>query len=143
MDIKKSSKKKNSYFKGQDEIKMEKGQKVDFDSYSYSSKIFDFFIHKNNQIKINTQVKRNKLKNSGQVTVEYILLAVALLVLFQVATKTLKDNETLKHFQETPQKIFQNMVENGNWKPDGIDSRKHHPNHYEFQYTSDGDGPIP
>ena len=90
---------------------------------------------------MNTQDRTNKNKNSGQVTVEYILLAVTLLVLFQVTANTLKDNQALKNFQETPQNIFRNMVENGNWERDENESRKNHPNHYEFQYTADGEGP--
>ena len=83
--------------------------------------------------------RTNKNKSSGQVTVEYILLAVTLLVLFQVAANTLRDNQALKNFQETPQKIFKNMVENGNWEPNETESRAKHPNHYEFQYTTDGE----
>ena len=79
--------------------------------------------------------------NKGQVTVEYILLAIAMLVLVQAATNTLKDNEALKSFQETPQNIFKNMVENGNWELDGAESRRLHPNHYEAQYTPNGKGP--
>ena len=89
---------------------------------------------------MSTQDRTNKNKSSGQVTVEYILLAVTLLVLFQVAANTLKDNEALKNFQETPQNIFKSMVENGNWDINESESRKNHPNHYEFQYTTDGEG---
>ena len=77
----------------------------------------------------------------GQVTVEYILLAVVLIALFQLTTQTLKTNGYLKEFQETPQKVFRNMVENGNWKLEEAQSRKYHPNHYESQYTPDGKGP--
>ncbi|MBC6414916.1 MAG: hypothetical protein GDA46_00770 [Bdellovibrionales bacterium] len=80
-------------------------------------------------------------KNKGQVTVEYILLAVSLLILFQIATNTLKNNRYLKAFQETPQNIFQSLVENGNWDINKDSSRKKHPNHYEAQYTTDGTGP--
>lgn len=80
-------------------------------------------------------------EDAGQVTVEYILLAVTLLVLFQVAAKTLKDNQTFENFQETPQNIFQNMIENGTLLEANKDkSRAEHPNHYEFQYTTDGKG---
>ena len=82
-----------------------------------------------------------KKNNSGQVTVEYILLAVTLLVLFQVASTTLRNNEALKEFQEIPQNVFQNMIANGNWELNAETSRSKHPNHYEFQYTTDGEGP--
>ena len=85
--------------------------------------------------------KRRSVRNSGQVTVEYILLAVTLLVLFQVVSKVFKENDSLKHFQETPQNIFKNMVENGNWIIDGDESRVKHPNHREFHFSSKGDTP--
>ena len=79
---------------------------------------------------------KNKIqKNSGQVTVEYLLLAVFLLFLFQLATKTLKDNDYLKNFQATPNKILVNLIENGNWEPDTDKSRELHPNQYDLHYT--------
>ena len=82
------------------------------------------------------------LKNKkGQVTVEYILLAIALITLFQIATITLKENDSLKSFQETPGKIFQNLVENGNWIVDTTKSRSQHPNHHERHFTPEGKGP--
>ena len=82
------------------------------------------------------------LKNKkGQVTVEYILLAVALIALFQVATVTLRDNESLKNFQEIPGQIFKNLVENGNWEIEEELSRRNHPNHHERHYTPNGKGP--
>ena len=80
-------------------------------------------------------LKKLSLKNSGQVTVEYILLSVTLLVLFQISTNILQESDSLKNFQETPQKIFKNMVENGNFEPNEDESRKQHPNHFEFQHT--------
>ena len=85
--------------------------------------------------------KGRSVRNSGQVTVEYILLAVTLLVLFQVASNTFTENDFLKNFQETPQKIFTNMVENGNWIVDTTESRANHPNHWAFHYSSEGEGP--
>ena len=77
----------------------------------------------------------------GQVTVEYILLAVALIAIFQVATVTLRNNESLKSFQEIPGQIFKNLVENGNWILDGDQSRVQHPNHNNRHYTPIGKGP--
>ena len=85
---------------------------------------------------------RVKFQNKrGQVTVEYILLAVVLISLFQIATVTLRDNDYLKGFQETPNKIFMNLVENGNWETDVVKSRSLHPGHHDHHYTSDGKGP--
>ena len=61
----------------------------------------------------------NKIQSpAGQITVEYILLAVALITLFQVATKALRENDYLKNFQDTPHNVFRNIVENGNWETD-------------------------
>lgn len=83
------------------------------------------------------QAKINK--QSGQITVEYILLAVVFIVLFQVASNTLKNNDYLKNFQDTPRKIFVNMVQNGNWEPILQDGCNLHPNHYNMHFSSDGD----
>lgn len=80
-------------------------------------------------------------KNAGQVTVEYILLAVALITLFQVAATTLRDNDYLKSFQDVPHSIFQNVVENGNWLVDLEESRSLHPNQHDLHYTPHGEGP--
>jgi len=88
------------------------------------------------------RLKKLKRQKAGQVTVEYILLAVTLLVLFQVTANTLKYNQVLKNFQQTPQNVFRNMVENGNWEPNEATSRSKHPNHYEFQYADKGKRPI-
>ncbi|MCZ0933059.1 MAG: hypothetical protein OXJ52_07905 [Oligoflexia bacterium] len=82
--------------------------------------------------------------NRGQVTVEYLLLAVALIALFHIAAVTLRDNESLKNFQEIPGQIFKDIVENGNWQPNdpqGYESRKRHPNHHDRHYVPDGKGP--
>lgn len=78
--------------------------------------------------------KKNQYKK-GQVTVEYILLAVVLIALFQIAAASLRDNQNLKNFQELPGQIFRNLVENGNWEPDTRTSRTQHPNHYLRYYT--------
>ena len=89
------------------------------------------------KIKFTNKIK----KNAGQITVEYILLAVALTTLFHIAAKILRDNGYLKNFQELPNKVFVNLIENGNWKIDEIDSRNIHPNQYLLHYTPDGTGP--
>ena len=82
-------------------------------------------------------------RNRGQVTVEYILLAVVLIVLFQLAANTLRDNGYLKNFQDAPNKIFVNLIENGNgagWAKSvsAPESRNYHPNHHKLHFTSDG-----
>ena len=73
-------------------------------------------------------------------TVEYILLAVVLISLFQLASISLKDNQSLKNFQELPGSVFKNLVENGYVHPDEATSRKNHPNVFDRYRTSLGKG---
>ena len=75
----------------------------------------------------------------GQITAEYLLLGVFLIALFSLVTKTLRDNDHLKDFQEGPQRVFKSMVENGNLKQDLEESRKEHPNQEEMHFTPDGE----
>ena len=76
-----------------------------------------------------------RVKQRGQVTVEYILLAVVMIAAFQAGTKALQKWKLLEDFQKLPGKVFQNMVENGNLIQDPEESRRKHPNHWESQYT--------
>ena len=71
---------------------------------------------------------------------EYILLALVLMIIFHVSTKTLKDSGSLENFQRTPDVILTNLIENGNWKIDPNESRKYHPNDHYLHYTPYGDG---
>ncbi len=85
--------------------------------------------------------QNRKMKNLGQVTVEYILLAVVLIVMFQLAGQTLRSSGYLNNFQEIPNAMLKNLIENGNWNPDEDESRRHHPNHHFLHYTPYGEGP--
>ena len=76
-------------------------------------------------------------KNSGQVTAEYLLLAVVLIVFFQLITKTLRENDSLKGFQDVPISILVNVIENGNMIVDSKQSQNLHPNHHDQHYTPD------
>ena len=80
------------------------------------------------------------INKKAQVTVEYILLAVVLITLFQLASISLKDNQSLKNFQELPGSIFKHLVENGYGHPDEATSRKNHPNVFDRYYTPEGQG---
>ncbi len=76
------------------------------------------------------KAKKFLLKTSkGQVTVEYILLAVTLLVLMQVAFKQIKEGDYLKEFVSGPNPVIANMLENGVWNIDSKSAREQHPNH--------------
>ena len=90
-----------------------------------------------------TDAKMKKpIKNKkGQVTVEYILLAVVLITLFQLTSNTFKDNGYLNEFQDTPHDKFRNLVENGNGEVNLDKSRSEHPNHHEAHYVPPGNGP--
>lgn len=84
---------------------------------------------------------QSKINNSsGQITVEYILLGVVLILMFQLSTRAFRDSEALKNFHETPNNIFVNLIENGNWEPDEDESRARHPNQYYTHRTPDGKG---
>jgi len=88
--------------------------------------------------------KLNQIKQpAGQITAEYILLAVVFIVMFQLVSNTLADNEYLNQFQDIPNQVFTNMVENGNWQVDQTDSRNLHPNQHNLHYTPYGRGPSP
>ena len=78
------------------------------------------------------------LKSSkGQVTVEYILLAVVSIVLMQVAFKQIKEGDYFKDFVSGPNQIIGNMMENGTWNIDSDEARRLHPNHRERHWTWD------
>ena len=79
----------------------------------------------------------------GQITVEYLLLAVVLTVLFKVATDTLKNNGYLDEFRNTPADRFRNMAQNGNWKKKNEErqSKDLHPNQFNSHRQSKGKGP--
>ena len=86
-----------------------------------------------------TGSKGKTKKNSGQVTAEYLLLAVVLIILFSLTANTLRDNDYLKGFQDKPKALFTNMVENGNWEPSKEESQKNHPNQHHLHYTTKGE----
>lgn len=83
---------------------------------------------------------KKKIGQKGQITVEYLLLAVVLIAFFGLVTKGLRDSDHLKGFQDKPRALFQNMVENGNRYPDTnkAASQERHPNQYHMHYTSKG-----
>ena len=87
------------------------------------------------------EFQKKRRRDLGQVTVEYILLSVALITLFQIATNTLRDSDLLRNFQDVPNKILLNLMENGNWKVNQKDSKSFHPNHHRLHYSPDGEGP--
>ena len=73
----------------------------------------------------------------GQITVEYILLAVVLVSLFTLMTKTLKDGDYLNEFHDGPTKLLKSMVQNGNFELDEDKSFELHPNQHDMHYTPD------
>ena len=79
-------------------------------------------------------------KTGGQITTEYLLLGVVLIILFKLSTDALKENDNLNKFIKTPQQLFENMVANGNWET-GETSRRLHPNQFDSHRQSNGKGP--
>lgn len=73
----------------------------------------------------------------GQVTVEYILLTVALIFMFQFMAGILKNNQALSKFQSIQYNIFKNMVENGNWIINPKQSFAKHPNQHDKHHVPD------
>ena len=65
----------------------------------------------------------------GQITVEYLLLAVVVLVLSRLAFNTLKNGDYLDDFVSGPNQYIARMLENGNWQISTQDSKADHPNH--------------
>ena len=80
---------------------------------------------------------KRKIGKKGQITVEYLLLAVVLMAFFAVITKNFKNNKHLKNFQDKPNALFENMVENGNRQFDKAASQERHPNQLDMHYTPD------
>ncbi len=91
----------------------------------------------------NKGLKRAFLKSrSGQVTVEYILLGAVLAFLFKLVTTSNPLKDSLQNFQETPYKVFNNLLETGNLisdGPTGPTATEQHPNNHKLHYTSDGE----
>ena len=88
------------------------------------------------------QKEQVRVKQRGQVTVEYILLAVVMIAAFQAGTKALQKWKLLEEFQDLPAEVFRHMVENGNLETNEPTSRRKHPNYSTSQYTPEGTGSV-
>ena len=103
--------------------------------------ILDLFSKKDRTIKKKKRgsVYKKTIGNpKGQVTAEYLLLAVVFIAFFGLITNTLKNNDYLKDFQDAPNAMFENMIENGNWEVNEAKSQKQHPNQHNLHFTSKG-----
>lgn len=72
--------------------------------------------------------KKKKRLSKGQVTAEYLLLAVVLLMLTKLSFNQINRGGYLNDFVSGPNQYIARMLENGNWKIDLEQSRQAHPN---------------
>ena len=79
----------------------------------------------------------------GQVTVEYLLLAVALYALFHAMAMVTKDSDALKKFSQMPSQGLACAIEIGMWTDTDpcSDYENRHPAHTHNHYSADGHGP--
>ena len=82
---------------------------------------------------------------AGQVTVEYLLLAVALFSLFHLMAKFTRGEmgvtSPLVKFQSMPSQGLASAIESGVWDKNPREARNQHPNHQNSHFSSKGKGP--
>ena len=85
-----------------------------------------------------SQSLENLKRQTGQMTLEMILLMVVILSLAISATKYIQDNEIMASFIGGPWKVVQGMIEDGVWVKQGP-SKAQHPNLVVRHLTPEGD----
>ena len=84
--------------------------------------------------------KRNQ--QSGQMTVEMVLILIALMGIVGFASETLKEQKVLQQFISVPWKMVSNMMESGVWEKNQEEAQEQHPGHWRRMYGNDGDPPL-
>ncbi len=79
-------------------------------------------------------------KQSGQITVEAVLVLTILVSTVFVATRTISDQQFLSRMVERPWSYLAGMIENGMWVP-AVAGRGRHPNHNTRHGSPVGDAP--
>ena len=82
--------------------------------------------------------KQQKNYRLGQVTVEYLLLAVALYALFHAMAGITQNSPALKKFSEMPSQGLACAIEKGVWAKVANCSIERHPTHTANHYSSQG-----
>ena len=73
----------------------------------------------------------------GQVTTEYILMAIVVIIGAQFAFNKIKDKDRMTDLLNKPSEMIGNMMENGVWDDTPASARGRHPNHHERHLTID------
>ena len=84
---------------------------------------------------------KNKKSQSGQMTVEMVLILVILLGIASFVNTQLKEQEILQKFISVPWVMVSNMMESGVWKSDRNEARRLHPGHWKRMYGLKGNDP--
>ena len=79
-------------------------------------------------------------KNSGQITVEAVLIIAILVSTMVAGTRVLKDQKILSKMVEAPWQHLAGMIENGVWGAPELGKGKH-PNHMNRHGSPRGDTP--
>ena len=81
------------------------------------------------------RIKSRKIK--GQVTTEFLLMAIVLVGLSHLAFQQIKNQGMFDNLVSGPNEMIANMLENGVWQRDRQAARERHPNHYNRHLTID------
>ena len=80
------------------------------------------------------------IKNSGQITVEAVLILAIFVSVITAGTRALRNNNVLSSLVESPWAYVAGMIENGIWAPPE-DGKGLHPNHVTRHGSPEGDAP--
>lgn len=78
-----------------------------------------------------------KGRTKGQVTTEYILMAIVVVAGAKIAFNLIKSEGLMDDLASKPNEMVGNMMENGVWEQDQNSARGKHPNHHERHLTID------
>lgn len=82
-----------------------------------------------------------KISNeSGQLTVEAVLILAIFVSVTVAGTRTLRDNQILAQLVQSPWSYIAGMIENSQWAPPQQGQRRH-PHHIHRHGTPQGDRP--
>lgn len=81
-----------------------------------------------------------KNRNSGQITVEAVLILSLFASIIFAGSRALRDGQILSSLVESPWSYVAGMIENGIWAPVEL-GRGQHPNHITRHGSPSGDAP--
>ena len=86
-------------------------------------------------------VSEPKKKQSGQMTVEMVLILLVLVGLFQFALTKFDNFKPLAQFAGEPWQVISGMMEFGIWENPANISLDKHPTHWKRIFNMEGDSP--